>query len=171
MWPHDAELHAWWVEPGRLLAGEYPGGPRTTARLDLLIDAGIRTFVDLTAPADGLDDYSPLLRQAADARDLALSHARYPISDFGVTTERGYDAILSAIDDGLARGAVYVHCWGGVGRTGTVIGCWLIDGGLSSTAALDRLAELRADSRMAHRAAPEAEAQRDVLRRRAQRPR
>ena len=24
-WPHDETLHAWWVEPGRLLAGEYPG--------------------------------------------------------------------------------------------------------------------------------------------------
>ena len=24
-WPHDEILHAWWVEPGRLLAGEYPG--------------------------------------------------------------------------------------------------------------------------------------------------
>jgi hypothetical protein len=24
-WPHDATLHAWWVEPGRLLAGEYFG--------------------------------------------------------------------------------------------------------------------------------------------------
>jgi hypothetical protein len=24
-WEHDEVLHAWWVEPGRLLAGEYPG--------------------------------------------------------------------------------------------------------------------------------------------------
>jgi 3',5'-cyclic AMP phosphodiesterase CpdA len=23
-WPHDRILHAWWVQPGRLLAGEYP---------------------------------------------------------------------------------------------------------------------------------------------------
>ena len=27
-WPHDATLHAWWVEPDRLLAGEYPGATR-----------------------------------------------------------------------------------------------------------------------------------------------
>lgn len=24
-WPHDQLIHAWWVMPGRLLAGEYPG--------------------------------------------------------------------------------------------------------------------------------------------------
>ena len=24
-WPHDETLHAWWVEPGRLLASEYRG--------------------------------------------------------------------------------------------------------------------------------------------------
>ena len=37
------------------------------------------------------------------------------------------EQILDAIDRGIARGhAVYVHCWGGKGRTGTVVGCHLI---------------------------------------------
>ena len=35
--------------------------------------------------------------------------------------------MLDAIDDQLENGGnVYVHCWGGKGRTGTVVGCWLI---------------------------------------------
>ena len=34
--------------------------------------------------------------------------------------------ILNTIDSALKRGGnVYVHCWGGSGRTGTVVGCWL----------------------------------------------
>ena len=34
--------------------------------------------------------------------------------------------ILDDLDDLLERGRkVYVHCWGGSGRTGTVIGCWI----------------------------------------------
>ena len=42
-----------------LLAGEYPGHPtrRAAEKIDLLVDAGIRTFVDLTTPADRLDPY------------------------------------------------------------------------------------------------------------------
>jgi protein tyrosine/serine phosphatase len=32
----------------------------------------------------------------------------------------------------LAAGRnVYVHCWGGSGRTGTVVGCWLRRHGLA----------------------------------------
>jgi protein-tyrosine phosphatase len=32
--------------------------------------------------------------------------------------------ILDAIDESMTAGKpVYVHCWGGMGRTGTVIGC------------------------------------------------
>jgi protein-tyrosine phosphatase len=35
-------------------------------------------------------------------------------------------SILDTIDLELQAGhGVYVHCWGGIGRTGTVIGCWL----------------------------------------------
>ena len=39
--------------------------------------------------------------------------------------------ILDDVDAALADGgAVYVHCWGGIGRTGTVVGCWLVRHGL-----------------------------------------
>ena len=35
--------------------------------------------------------------------------------------------ILDAIDKALEDGKnVYVHCWGGIGRDGTVVGCWLV---------------------------------------------
>ncbi len=50
-WPHDEILHAWWVEPDRLLAGEYPGSrnPAKAARkLRVLIEGGVDTIIDLT---------------------------------------------------------------------------------------------------------------------------
>ena len=53
--------------------------------------------------------------------------------------------ILDAIDDDLAVGHnVYVHCWGGVGRTGTVVGCWLIRHGYATAGdVLDVVSDLR----------------------------
>ena len=39
-------------------------------------------------------------------------------------------------------GTVYVHCWGGVGRTGTVVGCHLVRRGMTGDEALARVGEL-----------------------------
>ncbi len=52
--------------------------------------------------------------------------------------------ILDSIDAALNAGhVVYFHCWGGVGRTGTVAGCYLVRHGMSGEGALHRIAELR----------------------------
>ena len=80
-WPHDQFLHAWWVQPGRLLAGEYPGHRdpvRARRKVDVLVDAGVRTFVDLTTPDDPLDPYQPLVPIVAAARRLDLRHVVLP---------------------------------------------------------------------------------------------
>ena len=77
-WPHEQEIHAWWVEPGRVLAGEYPGNKdrdRAIEKIDLLVDAGVRTFVDLTEEGErDLRPYAGLVAQVAEARDLDLRH-------------------------------------------------------------------------------------------------
>jgi hypothetical protein len=56
-----------------------------------------------------------------------LSH---PIRDMNVTTAERYDRIIADIERELAAGRrVYIHCWGGVGRTGTVVGIWHVHQG------------------------------------------
>jgi hypothetical protein len=38
-----------------------------------------------------------------------------------------------------------VHCWGGIGRTGTIVGCWLVEREqLAAPDALARIGALRA---------------------------
>jgi protein-tyrosine phosphatase len=49
------------------------------------------------------------------------------------------DTIDRVIDEG---GTIYVHCWGGIGRTGTIVGCWLVRHGMTGEEALDRVKEL-----------------------------
>lgn len=127
------------VLPGRFYAGEYPGHPDgdlARARIEGLEALGVRAFVDLTTPADGLVPYAPWLRHAV--------RENHPIPDVSVPRRRE-DArrILDALDRHLEAGRpVYLHCWGGVGRTGLVVGCWLVRHGLPGEAALRRLAEL-----------------------------
>jgi ADP-ribosylglycohydrolase len=170
-WPHDDLIHAYWVEAGELLAGEYPGNlleERAVEKVHLLVDAGIRTFVDLTE-AHELAPYAPFVEAAASTRCLDLRHRRMPIQDFHVLEDDGYDAILDLIDEARERGGVYVHCWGGRGRTGTVVGCLLARDGSDYDGVLAGLTRLRAGSRKGHVPVPESHAQHDVLRRRAAR--
>jgi len=142
--PHD---NCYWVEPGRFLAGEYPGdgsSDRALERLQAYLDLGVDCFVDLTTEADGLEPYEDLLLDEAESRGMAVEYQRFPIRDMNIP-ERPEDmvVILDHIDRRLADGRkVYVHCWGGVGRTGTVVGCYLVRQGASGDDALARLQDL-----------------------------
>jgi hypothetical protein len=182
-WPHDQILHAWWVQPGRLLAGHYPGAldPVHSARKrKVLLDAGVDSIVDLTEPGERgrggkrLLPYDELLCADAESRGLTLPrHSRHPIPDTNVIEDAGYDRILGHIRAELDAGrVVYVHCWGGKGRTGTVIGAWLIDSeGLDYESTLRRLQELRRGTCEADHLVPDEPVQHAVLRRRAARGR
>jgi protein-tyrosine phosphatase len=51
--------------------------------------------------------------------------------------------ILNTIDHALDSGnRVYVHCWGGVGRTGVTVGCYLIRHGSNNEQALIKVNRL-----------------------------
>ena len=76
-------------------------------------------------------------------------------------------AILDAIDAALDGGkAVYVHCWGGVGRTGTVVGCWLVRHGSTASDALVQVAEgwQGMEKFTPERESPETSGQREYVR-------
>ena len=143
----------------RFLAGEYPGaadGADARERIRSLEEHGITHFVDLSHVDDGLEPYEALL--STDVLRLAR-----PIVDFGTVSPAQMTELLDEIDDlRSAGGAVYVHCWGGIGRTGTVVGCWLRWHGLDGGDALARLAALRAGVGDGRRS-PETAAQRALV--------
>lgn len=150
--PNKPFGNCYWLEPGRLLAGEYPGGrtpEETAARLQRLIDIGIDTFIDLTAE-DELPEYADTLLSLAQA--TPLRHLRFAIPDHDVpATPATMSAALNAIESSLAQGArLYLHCRAGIGRTGTVAGCYLSRRAGSGEAALDELNRLWQDCERAH---------------------
>lgn len=140
-WPN-----AYWVVPGLLLAGEYPGTKydvEARTKLEPLLDAGIRVFVDLTE-AHELEPYEEVVRDLGAERGVAVEYRRIPVPDVSVPRSRETMVeILDALDDAIAGGRpVLVHCWGGIGRTGTAVGCFLVRRGASGEEALRRVAEL-----------------------------
>ena len=91
----------------------------------------------------------------------AARHESLPISDMGVPSPDEMVDILDVIDEALACSeGVYVHCAAGLGRTGTVVGCWLIRHGVDPGEALEVLAGLRRqDGSTAHFASPQTSEQ------------
>lgn len=137
--------NSYWVQPGRFAAGEYPGDrdQKLAARkIEGLLDAGIDHFIDLTETGE-LIPYARIAEQAASSLGLKVEWKRHPIPDLSVPrTPEQMRGILDAIDDALSNGkTVYVHCWGGVGRTGTVVGCWLVRHGHSGDDAMQEIAD------------------------------
>ena len=120
----------YWVDPGRLLVGEYPGSASRASAMDRVhrfLVAGITCFVDLTEPGE-LPPYEPLLPVVSPG-GRTVAYRREPIPDHGVpATRESMRQVITTVDDALAEGhVVYVHCRAGVGRSALVAGCWLAE--------------------------------------------
>jgi protein-tyrosine phosphatase len=96
---------------------------------------------------------------------MSVSISRHPIRDMDIPSPKRLREILDEIDAALAaRRSVYLHCRAGIGRTGTVVGCYLIRHGLATRETVfDRIAELRKETPTAAIPSPEAESQRMVI--------
>jgi hypothetical protein len=131
--------NTYWVLPGRLLAGEYPGAAdehQARARLKRLNDVGIHNFLDLTEQGE-LPPYRHLLPPHAQYLRSAIVDTCVP--NTVAQTQRALLAIHSAL--ARERG-LYVHCRAGIGRTGLIIGCFLAEeesNGKKGLKALNRL--------------------------------
>jgi protein-tyrosine phosphatase len=162
--------NSYWVQHGRFLAGEYPGewseaGSRH--RLRQFLEAGLSFFVDLTEAGEyGLQAYAPYLPEEAKKLGQSVGHQRLSIPDRGTPTPKQMTHILDTIDSALAAGQrVYVHCYAGIGRTGTVVGCYLVRHGMAGKEALNEIARLRQGIPDAWMTSPETKAQREMVRR------
>lgn len=137
---------SYWVLPGQFLAGEYPGlnydEIGTRQRLSAFLKAGFDTFIDLTCEGERRPYFSMLSEEAGQAGREAF-HERFSFPDFHVPSHETMAATLDAVDRALAEShKVYLHCVGGIGRTGTTVGCWLVRHGMNPTQALLHLRDL-----------------------------
>lgn len=169
--PHD---RSYWVIPGRFLAGCYPGDVdplRERVKCQSLIDTPIEYFISLMEPEETdhsgrpIKDYCPLLYRLSREAGKSVTFANFPIPDRSVPSMNMLEHILDAIDGALHREVpLYLHCWGGRGRTGTVVGSWLIrHGHATSLSVLDKLRELTEAAGDRFNPSPDTDEQRRFL--------
>jgi len=174
--PPPPNKRSYWVDEN-LMAGFYPAEDDyrgTYLKLRGYLRAGVQCFIDLTEPGerrftktrDELQPYQQTLEDVGADLGIDVVYKRFDIVDVSIPTVEEMDRILTAIQVAQQRGMkVYVHCRGGFGRTGTVVGCYLREQGFSSQGALDRINELRRGLEKESYASPEAWTQIEFVKR------
>lgn len=139
-----------WVIPGRVIAGAYPASlddAETNRILTTLLELGINTFVCLQAEVNinipdmawrsgqGLRPYirdtQKILSKARDTCNPRITQSKVdflhlPIIDGNITTDSALSKLATDCCDRVLRGErLYIHCWGGHGRTGTLVAVML----------------------------------------------
>jgi predicted protein tyrosine phosphatase len=164
----------YWVISGKLLAGCYPGAknPKEAAvKLTALINCGIRHVINLMEPdeTDRLGHrfvpYADSMQSLASKMGISVTFDQLPVRDLSVPTERHMTRILDQIDLCIKHcKPVYVHCLGGIGRTGTVVGCYLVRHVMATGKnVLDMIRDLRRDTEDSGRESPETREQREMV--------
>ncbi len=135
------------------LPGKHDQGRAGTHRRNL--DDDVRTLRSVYA-ADTLvlllEDHELYEARVTDLPSVmtvgCIKLVRFPIVDGGVATDR--DALRDLLDDLLCRLVagenLVVACRGGLGRTGTIVGCLLRDGGLGGDEAIALTRKSRDDT-------------------------
>jgi atypical dual specificity phosphatase len=123
-----------WLEPDRLIGCAYP---RRETALAALARQGVSVLINLHERAH---DPERLARHG-------LTEVHLPVPDFTPPSPEQLRRGLEAMEQAIAAGrAVAVHCGGGLGRTGTLLACYLVRGGLNPADAIAQVRRVRPGS-------------------------
>lgn len=115
-----------WVLPGSLCVGGYPSAmsnEKAMTYAQAIVDSGLDTIVNLMQSNElsRFREYAGLMTHLAKPRPVQF--LSFPIGDGSCPKDQ--NSFLALVDDLIKRlqsgRKLYIHCWGGHGRTGTVL--------------------------------------------------
>lgn len=121
-----------WIDEG-VIAGS--SRPSSAEEVQWLYERGIRAIVSLHPVSSEV--------QQEIAR-LGIAHKHLLVEDFGVPDEQEIDEFFEFVGEQTEKGnPCLVHCYAGVGRTGTMLALYLVSKGAEAQEAIDRLGGLQ----------------------------
>lgn len=119
-----------WLLDGQLMCGGYPENEDQLRRiLKARVDVFICLQDDRQIKEKSLPDYRVMVKNLVETEwefDQEVSFYKFPIKDGKIAKDVGVFKLCHIILDLVCRGKViYMHCWGGHGRVGTISSCLL----------------------------------------------
>jgi atypical dual specificity phosphatase len=134
LWDNARLKRVSWLIEDSLAACRYP---RSDAALRELAGSGVTLLINLHERPHPPERLSP----------YGLTEVHLPVADFTPPTPEQLERGVTAIEQAIASGQkVAVHCGAGLGRTGTLLACYLVKGGLGTNEAITRVRAARPGS-------------------------
>ena len=100
-----------------------PGKQNLDDDIATILENNIDVVVCLVTEEELAKLQLPHYFDALNEKGLTVHH--FPIADYGVPEKEALDSLLHYIHDQLSdEKNVLVHCMGGLGRSGTIVGCY-----------------------------------------------
>ncbi|WP_062150599.1 protein-tyrosine phosphatase family protein [Beggiatoa leptomitoformis] len=150
--------NAYWLCPNKVLLGSYLADDVEPLKLKVrnLLKMGVTYYANMTNEGEyGRKPYHLLLQEEAEKQNIQVVHQRFAITDFDIPVVDRMKHILDCIDAAIAvKHKVYIHCMAGLGRTGTVAGCYLVRHGMTGEEALAEIKQRKQNSIFARMDSP-----------------
>ena len=148
----------------KFIVGEYPASKNEEecfTKLNSLIAQEIEVVINLMEPKEKNNDGELFFDYTRYLKQHGIETYQFPIVDLSIPSKEDMKQILNKVDSCIKQNKkVYLHCWGGIGRTGTVVGCYLLKHKIATKEIVfNKIEELKMYSGLAHRASPEMEEQ------------
>jgi atypical dual specificity phosphatase len=123
-----------WLKEGEILGCPYPWSDEA---FTVLSAEGVSVLVNLHKHP----------HQANQLSRHGMTQVHLPVADFMPPTPEQLTEGVAAIAEAVAAGKrVAVHCGAGLGRTGTLLACYLVHHGADAEAAVERVRTIRPGS-------------------------